>query len=166
MTSKQLFPSSPEQVTLTSPGVWLTTQKWGRDDKEILRNGASGTAALKNRRSNKGSRRSAAPKHSTLSRPSLAPSLEMSELTKDPKFAEVPASTLNPTEYSSESDDPDFLQKKGERSYHQYNVLRKEVGIKKEIYPSIWRNTKTTKRKNIRRLILLILLIITVTAKY
>ena len=115
MTSKQLFPSSPEQVTLTSPGVWLTTKKRGRDDEEILRDGASAAAAKKNRRSAKGSRRGAAPKSSTSARSSLTPSIELSELTKDPTFAEVPESTIKHTEYSSKSEDPDFIRKRKRR---------------------------------------------------
>ena len=56
MTSNQLFPSLPEQVALTYHGIWLTTKKRDRSDKEIVRDAAAAVAARNHRRgSSKGS---------------------------------------------------------------------------------------------------------------
>ena len=46
MTSNQLFPSSPEQVALTYPGIWLTTKKRDRSNKEIVRDAAAVVVAF------------------------------------------------------------------------------------------------------------------------
>ena len=124
MTSKQLFPSSPEQLTLTAPGAWTHTKKRGQHDDEILRDGASAVAALKTRRSAKGLGRRATPKNNTTTRSTLmSSSLEMSELTRDPTFSEVPEYSVKNTEYSnstkntnteydSDSEDKDFVRKR------------------------------------------------------
>ena len=117
MTSKQLFPSSLEQVTLTSPGVWLTTKKRGRDDDKIVRDAAAAVSARKHRRSrSNGSRSSVRSNVTPVER--VSPSLllqEMSELT-NPTLNDVPDFTRKALKAdSSDSDDSAFIQRRKRR---------------------------------------------------
>ena len=117
MTSKQLFPSSPEQVTLTSPGVWLTTKKRGRDDKAIDRDAAAAVSARRHRRNRSiGSKGSVRSKDSAPEQGSHGSIIEMSELTHSMhnKVLDTTQKSLKSSS-SSESEDEDFIKRKRRR---------------------------------------------------